>query len=155
MRQQVTEGIPKLDETPAPEQIQAREKALAAAIQANRAGAKPGDLFGSARQPIVATVRADWRKRSAQQRAALLSEVGRIPAPRVNSVYPPGVPLATFPPELLTVLPVLPEQVEYRFAGTHLILLDIEANLVLDVVPGVLEGPVSASVGKPVAGKAP
>lgn len=145
MRQAATAGIPKLDETPAPEEIQAREKALAAALQTERAGAKPGDLFGSARQPIVATVRADWSKRSAAERAALLSEVGRISAPAVNSVYPPSIPLATFPPDLLTVLPELPEQVEYRFAGPHLILLDIEANLVLDVVPGVLDGAVSAS----------
>jgi hypothetical protein len=145
LRTDATSEIPKLKETPAPEEIQAREKAIAAAIQARRTGAKPGDVFGPARAPIAAVVRHNWRQLSAAERASLLSEVGPIPAPAVNSVYPPGVPLASFPPDLLTVLPELPEQLEYRFAGRHLILLDIEANLVVDVVPGVLDGTVAAA----------
>jgi hypothetical protein len=145
MREQAAAEIPKLKETPAPEEIQAREKLLAAAIRTQRAGAKPGEIFGDARAAIVAAVRNDWRRRSAGDRAALLEETGKIPVPAVNSIYPPGVPIATFPPDLLTVLPVLPEQLEYRFAGTHLILLDIEANLVVDVVPSVLDRGVTAT----------
>jgi hypothetical protein len=147
LREEAMAEIPQLKETSAPEEIQAREKAAATAIRQRRAGAKPGDIFGSARAPIVAVVRNDWHKRSAAERAAMLGdgEVGRIPAPAVNSVYPQGVPLASFPPDLLTVLPVLPEQLEYRFAGTHLILLDVEANLVVDVVPSVLDGAVAAA----------
>ena len=47
------------------------------------------------------------------------------------------------------MLPELPEPLEYRFAGRHLILLDTEANLVVDVVPGVLDGTVAASTSDP------
>ena len=48
------------------------------------------------------------------------------------------------PPQLLSSLYPLPEGLEYRFLDRHLVLLDGEANLVvdyiLDVVPTVLRG---------------
>src|SRR5262245_33545168 len=75
LREDATAEVPKLKETPAPEEIQAREKAMGQAIRQRRAGAKPGDVFGPARAPIVAVVRNDWRKRSAAERAGVLGEV--------------------------------------------------------------------------------
>jgi hypothetical protein len=39
------------------------------------------------------------------------------------------------PPHILAVLPRLPDDIEYRFLGRHLILLDTRANVILDRIP--------------------
>ncbi len=49
-----------------------------------------------------------------------------------NAPYPEGAPLSMVPPELLARLPKLPEPLQYRFVGGHLILHDPEARLVVD-----------------------
>ena len=63
---------------------------------------------------------------------------------RVNTPWPADAPRATVPPQLLSSLYPLPEGLEYRFLDRHLVLLDGEANLVvdyiLDVVPTVVRG---------------
>ena len=48
--------------------------------------------------------------------------------------YPTTLPLETVPGKLLRVLPQLPEVLEYRILGRHLILRDVKANLVVDFV---------------------
>ena len=49
-----------------------------------------------------------------------------------NGRYPDTVPLSTMPPQILAALPKLPEELEYRFIGDRLILLDVHAQLVVD-----------------------
>lgn len=41
---------------------------------------------------------------------------------------------------IVNVLPLLPEELEYRSAGTVLLLVDPHANLVVDVLPALLAG---------------
>jgi hypothetical protein len=43
------------------------------------------------------------------------------------------------PPNILAVLPRLPDDIPYRFFGRHLILLDTRANLILDRMPCAIE----------------
>ena len=145
LRDSAVESIPKMVETSSPVEISARERAIAQAIQAKRAGAKQGDLFDGAGKQIEAVVRDDWQSRPFEDRAAAWKEIPLIGVPAVNSPYPPGAPLATFPPILLARLPELPKALEYRFAGPHLIVRDVEANLVVDVLPHVLVDPGKAS----------
>lgn len=140
MRREAASTVRAPQESASPERIRERERNLAAAIRARRAAAKPGDVFGTARAPILAIVQRDWRERSAKERAALADETPDVPAPEVNAAYPAELQFATFPPELLEALPELPEELEYRFAGPHLILHDVEANLVVDVAPNFLGG---------------
>jgi hypothetical protein len=56
----------------------------------------------------------------------------------VNEPYPDGVPFTTVPPTLLLRFPKLPEQVTYRIVGHDLVLLDAEANLVVDRIPDII-----------------
>jgi hypothetical protein len=42
------------------------------------------------------------------------------------------------PPEVLKNLPRLPEELEFRFVGATLILLDPQAHMVVDFVPNAL-----------------
>jgi hypothetical protein len=41
---------------------------------------------------------------------------------------------------VLLKLPPLPKDLEYRFLGRDLILLDIHANLIVDFIPAAIPG---------------
>ena len=56
----------------------------------------------------------------------------------INTVYPTTLPLATFPPLLLRKLPDLPPELEYRIVGRSLILRDVKANLIVDILRDVV-----------------
>jgi hypothetical protein len=53
----------------------------------------------------------------------------------VNDAYPADIPLQSTPPTILANLPRLPPEVEYRIAGHALVLRDVEANVVIDLIP--------------------
>ena len=55
----------------------------------------------------------------------------------VNARYPDTVPLTTIPPQVLQTLPELTEDLEYRFLGDALILLDVHAHLIVDFIEEV------------------
>lgn len=140
LRTRVAESLPPLKQTDTPVQIVARERALGEAIEQARAGAREGEVFGSAAPFFAKELRDDWRSRSKTERAGLLRELSPGYRPKVNTVYPPTMPLATFPPALLERLPQLPDGLEYRIVGAHLILRDTKANLIVDVLPNALTG---------------
>jgi hypothetical protein len=54
---------------------------------------------------------------------------------QVNAPYPEGAPVSTVPPPLLAKLPALSADVQYRFVGRHLILLDTRAQIIIDYLP--------------------
>ena len=56
----------------------------------------------------------------------------------VNATYPESQPLPTMPPNLLASLPKLPEDLEYRIIGRHLILRDVHANIIVDYIPNAI-----------------
>jgi len=56
----------------------------------------------------------------------------------VNSRYPDTVPLTTIPPQVLQTLPKLTEDLEYRFIGDSLILLDVHAHVIADFIEHVI-----------------
>ncbi len=135
LRKKAEEGIPVLKETDDPGNISAREKALGEALRKLRATAKEGDIFGKDMTPLVLEiVRADWKKRPAEDRAAIMAEMPKPFVPAVNMRYPVGQPLLTFPPDLLKELHQLPDDLEYRFVGRDLILRDAKANTIVDVI---------------------
>ena len=141
LHRKVAGTVPPLKQTDDAAQLTTREVALGEAIRQARAGAKPGDLFGAELSKHVRNlVKKDWANRSAADRAGLREEIPPATRADVNTLYPSGLPLATFPASLLTTLPPLPEQLEYRFIGRHLIVRDVNANLIVDVLPNVLPG---------------
>jgi hypothetical protein len=56
----------------------------------------------------------------------------------VNGRYPDSVPLATMPPQVLAQLPRLPDDLEYRFIASRLILLDVHAHIIVDYIDDAL-----------------
>jgi hypothetical protein len=56
----------------------------------------------------------------------------------VNDVFNDDVPLTTTPPTLMLMLPELPPGLAYRFVGRDLVLKDIKAELVVDLIPNAI-----------------
>ena len=131
--------VPNLKNTDDPQKISDREKALAQMIMTLRAGAQPGEIFVPEYQPyFVKIVQDDFKQRNARDRKAIVAELPANMKVDVNTVYPTTIPLATFPPALLRKLPDLPPELEYRIVGHSLILRDVKANLIVDVLRDVV-----------------
>lgn len=134
LQKQKESALPALKNTSDPAEIEARRKTLAAAIQAARRHAVPGDIFFSAVKPeFLKILRGELKgPGSRTTRAAIQEDKPNQIALRVNRVYPETAPLSTVPPMVLLNLPPLPEQLEYRFVNRHLVLRDAKANLIVD-----------------------
>ena len=137
LHQRAAEPLGKADDTKQPVEITAREASLAEAIRAARPQAKPGDLFTPGAAAELKRIIAENYKQSPPLRDVRKDAEAELPdfTPVVNEAYPPTHPLGTFPPTLLRVLPPLPEELEYRIVTHHLILRDVGANLIVDVLP--------------------
>ena len=140
MHQRLEATLPKLPKETSAEIIDGHQRALEKLIRADRRNAKRGDL-------LAQDVRAVFRKLFARVfvgkegldlRATILDEnPGQIRL-IVNSRYPDSIPLPTVPPQVLASLPKLPEELEYRFIGDRLVLLDVHAQIVVDFMENAL-----------------
>ena len=131
--------VPNLKRTDDPQEISDREKALAQMIMTLRANAQPGDIFAPEYQPyFIKIVQDDFKTRSAADRKALVNELPAKMKIDINTVYPTTMPLETFPPALLRKLPDLPPELEYRIVGRSLLLRDVKANLIVDILRDVV-----------------
>lgn len=139
LHKKVAGTLPKLDETADAAKLAAQERALADAIANARAAARLGDIFGADFRPIaLQLLRADWARRSAAEKRALFTELPPKTTLRVNMRYPTTYPLVTAPSRLLAQLPDLPDELEYRLFGRHLILRDTKANIIVDAIVDAL-----------------
>lgn len=134
LRKSVEKGDAKLERHRDPAKIDAERKALVAKIQAARAAAKPGDIFTVESRPVIKRLLSPQLKGpgGAENKAAIKDDNPGPMKLKVNQPYPQDEPLSTVPPDILKALPVLPEDVEYRFVGKHLILYDARAGLIVD-----------------------
>ena len=126
-------------ESTAPKLTQASD-ALAAAIQRSRPKARPGDLF---MPPVTAVIKRRvvdvvQKENLGPVLAGIDDEEAGPKAPSIHMRFPAAAPMATMPPSLLAVLPKLPKELEYRIIGNYLILRDVDAALILDVIPGAV-----------------
>jgi hypothetical protein len=133
--------LPVLKQTVLPEMIAAHQAALARRIREARPGAKAGDIFTPAAlksfQDVIQTAMQGPRGANADatmKQGAPLTDTSLV----VNQAYPDGLPYTTVPPTLLLVFPKLPDEVVYRVVGHDLVLLDLKANLVVDLIPGII-----------------
>ena len=134
LQKKVESGLPSQKETTNPDQIKARVSALAYGIKSARAGAKPGDVFGSAADQFRQIIAEDSRNRTVRDAFAAMEDVPKRNPTTVNADYPETAALATVPALILKRLQRLPEGVEYRFMGRDLILRDTKANVIVDLL---------------------
>jgi hypothetical protein len=135
LRENLGKKLQPLSPTANASDLQARQEALAAGLRTARAGAKQGDLVPVAVQKqIRETVIADMKRRSPAAKKATLEEVPTGPVPGINKNYPEKAALPTVPPLLLASLPKLPDNLQYRFYGRHMVILDGDVEIVVDYV---------------------
>ena len=138
LQKKLSANLGPLDETLSPTEISSRERSLGRAIIDARTGARRGDIFTPAAGALFqAAIREEFSHRSQlvlEERDEAQDELPNF-TPMVNQIYPTTYPLATFPAGVLKRLPVLPDPLEYRFVQRNLILRDVHANLIVDVLP--------------------
>lgn len=121
------------------EKIRRHERALRQAIVAARSTAKEGNIFtpeicAEFNRLIGIAYQADSQHiRESFAHAEPGTWNVRL---RINGQYPDNRPLQSMPPSLLINLPPLPPELEYRAVGRNLVLRDIGANLIVDMIPG-------------------
>jgi hypothetical protein len=139
LRTKLEEGLPALAVTDDPAEIRKAEIALAKKIRVARAGAKQGEIFTPA-------IGIEFRKvlllqMNANTWAAIMDDNPGAFSIKVNGTYPKRKSLSTVPPNVLALLPRLPDDIQFRFLGRHLILHDTRANVILDRIPYAIECP--------------
>ena len=132
--------LPPLPKETDPAVIDRHQRALEAQLRTARKAAKPGDIFTPEGQQLVRRVLAQIFRgaEGAKLKATINDENPSDVKLAVNSRYPDDVPVSTMPPQVLAMLPKLPEELEYRFIGNRLILLDVHAHTVADYIENVL-----------------
>lgn len=134
IRRQVAAGVVGPAFCSDPEELTRQAAQLAAAIRDARPLATEGTIFTprvavflkaqiahAARAAAYLTIPVDPDDVLLEMHAALPWGAGRLPSPL-----------------LVDALPALPYELEYRFVGRHLVLLDVETNLVVDVLRDAL-----------------
>jgi len=156
LRKEVLKEIPPVAADASADQLANHQKALTDAIIAYRKGKKRGDIF---KPSVEAAIRRVLHEEfSGPDGPAIIDgvkqgnpkvegnplqqdpskESRKAVTIAVNARYPAGAPYSSVPPSLLLKLPLLPEQVRYRFVGRALILRDTEANVILDYIDDVV-----------------
>jgi len=138
LRRNLQKGLPPLRVTDDPAEIRSTQRALADRIRVARKGARPGEIF-------TPPIRVEFRNVLSQEvdantLAAIMDDNPGKFSHHINSIYREGEPFSTMPPNVLAVLPRLPDDdIQYRFLGRDLILLDTAANVILDRIPCAIQ----------------
>lgn len=143
LHRQLENTLPKLEVTSNPATIQRAVEQLGAALRAARPAARPGDFFTEA-LAVELRVRIDdalFAKgfSPADVRASEAADgINAAMAPlKVNGRFPWLYASAMFPC-VLDALPPLPPELQYRIVGNTLVLIDVHADVIVDLLPYVL-----------------
>ena len=136
LHQKLENTLPKLSKESTPELIDRHQRALGKSIQDARKDAKPGDLFTPESQVVFKRLlaRVFGGPDGAALKASIMDENPGVANLKVNDRYPDTVPVSTIPPQVLEGLPKVPEEMEFRFVGNDMILMDTHAHIVADFV---------------------
>ena len=136
LHRRLEETLPKLPDDASPAEIDRNQRAFEKMVRDARRSAGPGDIFTAEARPVIKRLLAAVfaGPEGKQLRASIMDENPVGIAVRVNGRYPDEVPISTVPPEVLQTLPRLTEDMEYRFVGDNLILLDAHAHIIADFI---------------------
>jgi hypothetical protein len=133
-------SLPTLSADATPQQIDKNQRDFELMLRNARATAKRGDIFTPEATPVITRLLdtifggPDGQK----LKASIMDENPVAVTVVVNGRYPDDVPLSTIPPQVLQTLPKLSEELEYRFIGDRLILLDTHAHVIADFIDNAL-----------------
>ena len=143
LHDKLEKSLPKLPTEATPQQIDSNQRQLEKLMRSARANAKPGEIFTADAQPVIRRLLTTvfGGPDGKQLKASIMDENVVDPVQlkvRVNARYPDSVPLTSIPPQVLQTLPKLTEDLEYRFVGAWLILLDTHAHIIADYIEAAL-----------------
>jgi hypothetical protein len=140
LHREVERTVPAQEITDDPREIQRAVELMADAMRQARPAAAEGDIFGAAagellRERIAISLQAEGHLASNVLMAMTEGEEipEGTPLPAVNGRFSWRLP-AFMPPCVLAVLPELPAELQYRFVGRDLVIVDLHANLVVDIL---------------------
>jgi hypothetical protein len=141
LRKEAVKDAPALKETNDPAKIKASQDAMSMQIRAARAGARQGDLLTP---EIVAQFRRQLNPELKGDDGRDAKAVIKDDAPtnitfKVNAKYPEGASVPTVPASLLVNLPTLPEPLQFRIIEKHLVLVDEDADVILDYALNIIK----------------
>jgi hypothetical protein len=143
MHRRLERQLPPLEVNANPETIRRAVDAMAAAVRAERRDAARGDLFNPAARAAIRSRIADalsWNGLTADDVLEAERAAGVDPRTvllHVNGAFPWAIGSAMFPC-VTTALPPLPPELQYRVVGRDLVLIDLHANLIVDILPFAL-----------------
>jgi hypothetical protein len=145
LRQRLEEPLPPLAPTTDMDAIYERKATLASAIRAARPGARQGDILTSSVADYLRAVVLEALE-GVDIEALLLDLYSEDDVPchfraRVHDDFPDWATHA-MPAILLLHLPPLPKAIEYRLIGNDLMLLDLRAGLIVDILPRAIPSTV-------------
>ena len=117
-------------------QLRRGRRSLAQAIRDARAGAVQGEFFTPATRTQFQLVLADIM--DARMWAVIMDENPGSFGHDIDGTYPDGKTFSTVPGLVLAQLPELPDDIQFRFIGRHLILYDVRANTIMDRMPDAI-----------------
>ena len=122
------------------EQLIAPRVALARELRRARAWAREGNIFTPGVAVYMRVVIAETLRHEGITglRDVIDPELAVHMTALVNADYPAGRSVPVIPCSLLTALPPLPPELRYSFVGRDLILWDLHAALIVDVVRDAL-----------------
>jgi hypothetical protein len=145
MHRRIERQLGPLEVTAAPATILKGIQRMAAAVRVARPDARQGDIFTHAVAPLlrarIAVALDEHDLTAADVRAAAVDEGNELSAVplRVHGTFPWVLGSAMFPC-VLAALPPLPPELQYRIVGDDLLLIDVHASLIVDILPFALAG---------------
>jgi hypothetical protein len=140
LRKEAVKDAPALKETKDPAKIKAAQDAMSAQIRAARVSAKHGDVLTpeitvALRRLLSPELKGDDGH---DARAIIKDDAPTNITFKVNAKYPEGASLPSVPANLLVNLPTLPAPLQYRIVEKRLILLDEDADVIVDYALNII-----------------
>jgi hypothetical protein len=141
LRKEAVKDAPRLKETKDPAKISAAQDAMSIEIRAARAKC-------DARRHLHPEITAKFRRLLSPElkgddgrdaKAIIKDDAPTNVTFKVNAKYPEGAPVPTVPASLLVNLPTLPEPLQFRIIEKHLILLDEDADVIVDYALNIIK----------------
>jgi len=154
LHQKVEATLPRLPDRTEPARVTAHQKALAEGIRKSGPRPQQGHVFIPDIQPFFKRLlapelkgpgSAETREKVGEGNPETAKGLPKDPDVKSRDVslapytsYPKDAPVSTVPAPVLLRMPQLPKELEYRFVGKSLVLIDAVANVIVDYIPGAV-----------------
>lgn len=137
LRGRLRQQLPPVIVTNDTRQITRGQRSLARAIRAARPGAAQGAFFNDATSAELKRSLAEIM--TPQVWAVIMDDNPGSTRTAIDGAYPEGKSFSSMPGIVLAHLPPLPDDLEFRFLGPHLVLYDLSADTIVDRLPNAIE----------------